>query len=145
MNFIKDVKALFVNKVNPDVYLLSSDAQVANLSPLSAIHRFSFFYIKGEEITNKETFLRRSGEALGFPDYYGRNWDAFEECIRDFGWCPAEGYLVLYDHFEVFALNAPAEFKVAVAIFRSAIKYWKETNKISMYLLLKDDEDVLST
>jgi ribonuclease inhibitor len=22
--------------------------------------------------------------ALGFPDYYGRNWDAFNECIRDF-------------------------------------------------------------
>lgn len=22
-------------------------------------------------------------EALGFPDYYGRNWDAFDECVRD--------------------------------------------------------------
>jgi ribonuclease inhibitor len=22
--------------------------------------------------------------ALGFPDYYGKNWDAFDECIRDF-------------------------------------------------------------
>jgi RNAse (barnase) inhibitor barstar len=143
MNFIKDVEALFVNKVNPDVYLLSSDAQVSNLSSLSAIHRFSFFYINGEEIKNKETFLI-FGEALGFPDYYGRNWDAFEECIRDFGWCPAEGYLVLYDHFEAFALNAPGEFKVALAIFRSAIKYWNETDKISMYLLLKDN-GVLST
>jgi ribonuclease inhibitor len=23
------------------------------------------------------------GEAFRFPDYYGRNWDAFDECIRD--------------------------------------------------------------
>ena len=22
-------------------------------------------------------------EALRFPDYYGKNWDAFDECIRD--------------------------------------------------------------
>jgi RNAse (barnase) inhibitor barstar len=143
MNVIKDIEALFANKVDPDVYLLSSDAQVSNLSSLSAIHRFNFFYIKGEGIKNKETFLKISGEALGFPDYYGKNWDAFEECIRDFGWCRAEGYLVLYDHFEAFARNAPGEFKIALAIFRSAIKYWKETNKISMYLLLKDDEDLL--
>lgn len=21
---------------------------------------------------------------FGFPDYYGRNWDAFDECIADF-------------------------------------------------------------
>lgn len=26
--------------------------------------------------------------AFGFPDYYGNNWDAFDECIRDF---PPEG------------------------------------------------------
>ena len=46
---------------------------------------------------------------------------------------------MLYDHFEAFALNVCArEFKVALAM---AIKYWKET--ISMYLLLKDDEDLL--
>ena len=23
------------------------------------------------------------GNALGFPDYYGRNWDAFDECAND--------------------------------------------------------------
>jgi RNAse (barnase) inhibitor barstar len=23
-------------------------------------------------------------EKLNFPDYYGMNWDAFDECIRDF-------------------------------------------------------------
>ena len=24
-------------------------------------------------------------QCLGFPDYYGRNWDAFDECIADSG------------------------------------------------------------
>jgi ribonuclease inhibitor len=25
----------------------------------------------------------RLAQAFGFPDYYGQNWDAFDECIRD--------------------------------------------------------------
>jgi ribonuclease inhibitor len=24
-------------------------------------------------------------QAFGFPDYYGKNWDAFDECIREVG------------------------------------------------------------
>ena len=30
---------------------------------------------------------------FGFPDYYGCNWDAFDDCIRDFG--PDEYEIVL--------------------------------------------------
>jgi RNAse (barnase) inhibitor barstar len=143
MNSIEDVERLFVQEVHPGIYLLKSQALVAKLSSLSAIYKFRFFYINGEEIQNKETFLKKAGEVLGFPDYYGRNWDAFEECIRDFRWCPAEGYLVLYDKFEVFAVYAPREFKVAITIFGSAIKYWEETNKIPFYLLLRGNENVI--
>ena len=32
--------------------------------------------------TSQELHLLLS-EAFQFPDYYGKNWDAFDECIRD--------------------------------------------------------------
>jgi RNAse (barnase) inhibitor barstar len=32
--------------------------------------------------TREELHSVLSG-AFGFPDYYGRDWDAFDECIRD--------------------------------------------------------------
>jgi RNAse (barnase) inhibitor barstar len=34
---------------------------------------------------DKASFLEAAARDLGFPDYFGRNWDAFEECLRDFG------------------------------------------------------------
>ncbi len=79
MNSIEDVEKLFLHKVNPGIYLLKSNALVAKISSLSTIHYF--FYIDGEDIRTKETFLKNASEVFGFPDYYGRNWDAFEECI----------------------------------------------------------------
>ena len=32
---------------------------------------------------SKRELLETLGHSLKFPDYYGVNWDAFEECIRD--------------------------------------------------------------
>jgi RNAse (barnase) inhibitor barstar len=142
MNSIVDIERLFVHEVNPGIYLLKSSDLVAKISSLSAIYNFRFFYIDGEDIQDKETFLKKAGEIMGFPDYYGRNWDAFEECIKDLGWYPAESYLILYDHFDVFATYSPREFKVALTIFGSAIKYWEETNRITFYVLLKGNENV---
>jgi hypothetical protein len=69
----------------------------------------------------------------------GETGDAFEECIKDFQWRPAKGYVILHDHFEVFAAYAAAEFKVALTIFGSAIKYWQEKNRITFYVLLRDN------
>jgi RNAse (barnase) inhibitor barstar len=34
-------------------------------------------------VTTREELHSLVAEAFGFPDYYGQNWDAFEECIRD--------------------------------------------------------------
>lgn len=35
-------------------------------------------------VTSREELYALLAEAFGFPDYYGMNWDAFDECIGDF-------------------------------------------------------------
>lgn len=34
--------------------------------------------------TDKASFLAATATSLGFPEYQGNNWDAFEESLRDF-------------------------------------------------------------
>jgi RNAse (barnase) inhibitor barstar len=35
-------------------------------------------------VKSREELHSLLAKTLGFPDYYGNNWDAFDECIRDF-------------------------------------------------------------
>jgi ribonuclease inhibitor len=35
------------------------------------------------EVQSREALHELLADAFHFPDYYGRNWDAFDECIRD--------------------------------------------------------------
>jgi len=44
-------------------------------------------------------------DAFQFPDYYGRNWDAFDECIHDV----AVPSIVRIIHFEALRLRLPRE------------------------------------
>ena len=48
-------------------------------------------------ITTKEALLEELYQRLRFPDYFGGNWDALWECIRDLSWLPT-GPVVLRHH-----------------------------------------------
>lgn len=41
-------------------------------------------------LRSKEKLLGVYAERLEFPDYFGWNWDALEECLRDLSWLPPE-------------------------------------------------------
>jgi len=40
-----------------------------------------YLVLDGTNITNKQQFLSSIGTLLKFPDYYGHNWDALDECL----------------------------------------------------------------
>ncbi len=39
--------------------------------------------IDGRRCSTSKQLFREWAAALDFPDYFGHNWDAFEECMRD--------------------------------------------------------------
>lgn len=40
----------------------------------------------------------RFAAALGFPSWFGANWDALADCLNDLSWRPAEGYVLWLEH-----------------------------------------------
>lgn len=51
--------------------------------------------IDGDPLEDDRTLLAAVAEAFEFPDYFGANWDALDECLRDMSWAPAAGYVLV--------------------------------------------------
>jgi len=77
----------------------------------------------------KVRFLAECARDLRFPESFGQNWDAFADCLQDFAWRPAQGYVVRFANAQVFAVAAPDDFATAVEILRDTVLYWEARGK----------------
>lgn len=64
--------------------------------------------------TSKAEALDGLGEALGFGDHYGHNYDALADCLRDV----ERPTLLLWREWGLLALADPAAYDVLVTILR---------------------------
>ena len=69
----------------------------------------------------KDALLKRIAEALDFPDWFGGNWDALEDCLSDL---PEAGYVLLFEH-----ARAGDDLGVLIDVLRSSAEQWAERGK----------------
>ena len=60
---------------------------------------------------NKQALLARASVAFAFPDWFGQNWDALSDSLRDLSWLDAPGYLVVISSPEAFAATQPDSWR----------------------------------
>ena len=72
----------------------------------------------------RTTFLSRIAEALEFPDWFGRNWDAFFDCLADLSWLPAGGHVLVLLNAAEMRAHAPETLDTAMLIMRDAASVW---------------------
>ncbi len=122
------------------VYLLAGTPRTDELEKLAAENTLAFFHVQGDDIRRKEELLQAVATALRFPEYFGNNWDAFEDCLRDMSWHPARGYLMVLDRFSRFADHAPDEFATALDILKDAAEFWSGQGKAMVWTPGRDGE-----
>jgi RNAse (barnase) inhibitor barstar len=69
----------------------------------------------------KDKLLRGIATALGFPEWFGENWDALEDCLSDLSWRKAAGHVLVFGEATV-----GDDFGVLVDVLRSAAEHWAE-------------------
>lgn len=82
--------------------------------------------IRGWKATTVDELFNEFGAALQFWDYFGENWPAFDDCINDLDWLPADAYLIFISDIDKVLEYEQADFKTFTKKISRAIKEWTE-------------------
>ena len=85
---------------------------------------FALKVIKGPKCQTIAGLLTECARALDFPDYFGHNWDALEECLADLEWLPAKGYVLLITDAGCVLPDDDEEYETFLEILRDAGEAW---------------------
>jgi len=77
-------------------------------------------------ITTKQELLSLFRICLRFPDYFGHNWDAFQECIHDLSWMVERDILILHEEFPKISQK---DFNIYCEIIKDASDFWKKDGR----------------
>lgn len=69
----------------------------------------------------KDAMLAAIATALDFPDWFGGNWDALEECLTDLSWRKRTARVILFSR-----ASAGDDLGVLLDVLASAAESWRE-------------------
>jgi RNAse (barnase) inhibitor barstar len=89
----------------------------------------SVFRIDLKRLASKAGLLGHAAKALKFPKWFGKNWDALNDCLTDLSWLNGNGWVIIFENSKDFAGRKPQVFHSAVAVFQAASDYWRQAGK----------------
>jgi RNAse (barnase) inhibitor barstar len=74
---------------------------------------------------------------LSLPGYFGFNWNALFDCLRDFHWVNERVVLIVHDDVPVLA---PSEMKIYLEVLRDAVVDWKPGEAHALQVVFDEKE-----
>jgi hypothetical protein len=108
------------------LYALDGDWRSRSLDRLCRCKGVELIRLDGRTVGDRKRFLVVAARALGFPTWFGANWDAFADGLMDLAWAPAYAYVIVLGDMERFAMRAPPAFHLALTILEQAAQFWSE-------------------
>lgn len=73
-------------------------------------------------LKKEDALLDALSAALRFPDYFGRNWNALDECICDLSWLPPGDVALV--HRDLPLADNRASLSIYLSILHDAVGNW---------------------
>lgn len=106
--------------------------------------KLACFHVDLKDARNIPGFVRAMKRDLEFPEWFGNNLDALNDCLTDFSWHPAPGYVILLDGLS--SLSAPpTSFAAFNQVLASAVEEWKSRDMPFWVFYLTDDQESVTS
>ncbi|RJS22003.1 hypothetical protein DRW03_15570 [Corallococcus sp. H22C18031201] len=86
-------------------------------------------------IVGKEQLMRALAEALRMPDWFGMNWDALSDCLRDLSWLPPGRIVLVHEALPVLTSE---ELSSYVDLLAFAAGDWKPLGSYELAIVLPE-------
>jgi hypothetical protein len=86
-------------------------------------------------VRDRDALLKRCAGVFRLPGYFGSNWDALHEALRDLAAEGSPGALVHWRNGAELARRAPETVDTALEILQDAAMYWGSTGRTFMIVV----------
>ncbi len=76
---------------------------------------------------SKQKLFAVLADKLHLPSYFGRNWDALEECLKDLSWLPPGD--ILLQHGDMPFGPGGENRDIYLAILRDVTAHWEQSGQ----------------
>lgn len=88
------------------------------------------------------SLVKAIGKALAFPDYFGANWDAVDECLSDLEWLPSRRVVLVFRDAGRLLNLPPDDLEILSEILVTTAEAWAEAHSpatpMSFHILFQD-------
>jgi RNAse (barnase) inhibitor barstar len=86
-------------------------------------------------ISDSTALLKAVASALSFPAYFGENWNALYDCLRDFHWTDKRSVVLVHEDVPQIPED---EFKIYLEVLKDAATDWKAGEPHELIIVFDD-------
>ncbi|TMQ76193.1 barstar family protein [Candidatus Accumulibacter phosphatis] len=119
-----DLQNLLVDAIQAGIYHLPVTAHRVVKAAAEAAG-LACFDVSFDDSDCIDSVLSTLGRDLDLPEWYGHNLDALKDCLTDFSWFEAAGYVLIITRAEILQAQDPVSFHAVNEVFAAAIAEWR--------------------
>ena len=97
----------------------------------------AFYLVDLSHARNVPGFIKAMRRDLQFPEWFGGNLDALNDCLTDFSWHPASGYVIALSGSEMLRAT-PTSLATLNEVLSCAVEEWERRDVPFRIFYLQD-------